>query len=131
MVDNRVITAREMAGTVLNAGPHHVTAVADGFAPSTTSVAVSGNDTHVVLITLTPEKKTGELEVLSDVAAEIYIDGEFRGNAPTSSPIVLAEGQHTVVFKRAGVTPYTKSVSVRAGEIRRVRVEPVEKGAGK
>jgi serine/threonine-protein kinase len=131
MVDNRVITAHEMAGTVLNVGPHRFTAVADGFAPSTTSVAVSGNDTHVVMITLATEKKTGELEVLSDIAAEIYIDGEFRGSAPTSSPIVLAEGQHTVVFKRAGVTPYTKSVSIHAGEIRRVKVEPVEKGAGK
>jgi tRNA A-37 threonylcarbamoyl transferase component Bud32 len=130
-VDNRVITTQEMGGTMLNAGTHFVTATADGFAPSTASVTVSGNDTHLVMIGLTPEKRTGELEVLSDIAAEIYIDGEFRGNAPTTAPIVLTEGQHTVVFKRAGVTPYVKSVSILAGETRRVKVEPATKATGK
>ena len=129
-VDNRVITAQERNGIMLNTGTHLVTATADGFAPSTASVTVSGNDTHLVMIGLTPEERTGELEVLSDIPAEIYVDGEFKGNAPTSTPIVLSEGQHTVVFKRAGFTPYVKSVNIKDGETKTVKVEGgvMEKG---
>jgi hypothetical protein len=130
MVDDRIITAKEMNGIMLSAGTHLVTATADGHKTSTANVSVLGNDTHLVMIGLTPEKKTGELEVLSDIAAEIYIDGEFRGNAPTTAPIVLAEGQHTVAFKRAGFTPYVKSVNIKYGETRTVKVEGgmMEKG---
>jgi serine/threonine protein kinase len=129
-VDNRVITAQERNGIMLSTGTHLVTATADGFAPSTASVTVSGNDTHLVMIGLTPEERTGELEVLSDIPAEIYVDGEFKGNAPTSTPIVLSEGQHTVVFKRAGFTPYVKSVNIKDGETKTVKVEGgvMEKG---
>ena len=130
-VDNRALTAQEMAGTVLAGGVHQFLATADGFAPSSTSVTVSGNDTHLVIIGLVKENKTGELDVLSDIAAELYIDGEFKGNAPTSSPLVLSEGEHTVVFKRPGFKPYEKTVTIRPGEIRQIKVESGTRSAGK
>jgi serine/threonine protein kinase len=130
-VDNKALSAKEMAGTVLTSGVHQVLATADGFAPSTTIVAVSGNDTHLVMIGLTKEKKTGELEVLSDITAEVYIDGEFKGNAPTASPIVLPEGEHSVMFKRPGFKPYQKTVLILSGELRQIKVESGSKSAGK
>jgi hypothetical protein len=130
-VDNRALTAKEMAGTVLPGGVHQFLATADGFAPSTTTVAVSGNDTHLVMIGLTKEKKTGWLEVLSDISAEVYIDGEFKGNAPAVSPIVLPEGEHSVMFKRPGFKPYEKTVIIQSGDIRQIKVESGSKSGGK
>jgi serine/threonine protein kinase len=123
LVDDKKLTPEEMAGMKLGAGIHTLLAMADGFAPSTTLVTVSGNDTHLVMIGLTPIEKTGELEVLSDLAAEMYIDGVYKGSAPTAAPIVLSEGQHTVVFKRMGYRPYVKMVSIRQGETKKIRVE--------
>jgi hypothetical protein len=123
LVDDKKLTPEEVAGVKLGAGIHTLLARADGFAPSTTLVNVSGNDTHLVMIGLTPAEKTGELEVLSDLAAEMYIDGVYKGNAPTAGPIVLSEGQHTVVFKRQGFKPYVKMVSIRQGETKKIKVE--------
>jgi serine/threonine protein kinase len=123
LVDDTKLTPEEMAGVKLVAGVHRILARADGFAPSTTLVAVSGNDTHLVMIGLSPVEKTGELEVLSDLAAEMYIDGVYRGSAPTAAPILLSEGQHTVVFKRLGYKPYVKMVSIRQGETKKIKVE--------
>ncbi|HUI92239.1 MAG TPA: serine/threonine-protein kinase [Chitinivibrionales bacterium] len=128
MVDDRLISAKEMNGIMLTAGTHLVTATADGYTPSTASVTVFGSDTHLVAISLTPDKKSGALEVVSDIAAEIYIDGEFKGNAPTGAPIVLSEGQHTVTFKRPGFTPYVKTVAIKTGETARVKVEGGKEG---
>jgi serine/threonine protein kinase len=128
-VDNRALTQQEMGGTLLAGGVHQFLASAEGFAPSTTSVAVSGNDTHLVMIGLTKEKKTGELDILSDISAELYIDGEFKGNAPTAGPIVLTEGDHVVTFKRPGFKPYEKTVTIKAGEPRQIKVESGSKSA--
>ena len=123
LVDDKKLTPQEMDGVRLGAGVHHFMAVADGFAPSTTIVSVSGNDTHLVMIGLIPAEKTGELEVLSDITAEMYIDGEYKGSAPFTAPIILSEGQHTVVFKRSGYRPYVKIVSIQQGEIKKIKVE--------
>jgi tRNA A-37 threonylcarbamoyl transferase component Bud32 len=121
-VDNKALSAQEMGGTMLAAGNHQILASADGFAPSTTLVAVAGSDTHLVMIGLTREKKTGELNVLSDITAELYIDGELRGTAPTASPLLLSEGEHSIVFKRPGFKPFEKTVTIQAGEIKQVRI---------
>jgi serine/threonine protein kinase len=128
-VDGRDLKARELsAGILLGRGVHRFSATADGYTPDTTTVAVLGNDTHYVMINLTvSEKKTGSLQVVSDVAAEIYIDGELKGNTPTTMPITLTEGQHTVVFRRPGFKPYEKTVMIRAGETQAIKVQSAPK----
>jgi len=122
-VDNKELSALEMGGTILAAGNHQILASADGFAPSTTLVVVAGSDTHMVMIGLTREKRTGELNILSDITAELYVDGELRGTAPTTSPLILSEGEHSILFKRPGFKPFEKTVTIQAGEIRQVKVE--------
>jgi predicted Ser/Thr protein kinase len=125
-IDNKdVMMPKERSeGVFLAKGVHQFSAAAEGFGPATTSIAVSGSDTQIVMIGLTPlEKKPGALQIFSDIAAEFYIDGEFKGNTPTSAPIALAEGEHTVVFKRPGFAPYRKTVQIKSGETREMKVE--------
>ena len=123
-VDGTALPQTQFKGVTLPAGVHQFLASADGYAASTTSVSISGNDTHQVMIDLTKEKKWGALEIVSDISAEIIVDGEFKGNTPTSVPLSLAEGEHTVVFNRAGFRPYEKKVIIVHGETKKIRVEP-------
>jgi tRNA A-37 threonylcarbamoyl transferase component Bud32 len=112
------------AGVALTGGVHNFTVFAEGFVSVSPSIIVAGNDTQTLTISLgAAEKKPGGLQVLSDISAEVYVDGEFRGNAPTQMPIVLAEGQHTLIFKRSGYKPYQNAVMIRSGEIREFKLE--------
>jgi serine/threonine protein kinase len=124
-VDDKDMTPREMSnGVLLGKGVHTFSAAAEGFVPTTSGIAITGNDTHHVLISLTPvDKKAGALQVLADITAEIYIDGAFKGNAPTTAPISLPEGPHTLVFKRPGFKPYETTIIIKAGETREVKVQ--------
>jgi tRNA A-37 threonylcarbamoyl transferase component Bud32 len=116
--------AQRSAGVTLTGGVHKFAVFAEGFVSATPSVTVAGNDTQALTIDLgAAEKKPGGLQVLSDISAEVYVDGEFRGNAPTQMPIVLSEGQHTLIFKRSGYKPYQNTVTIRAGEIRDFKLE--------
>jgi hypothetical protein len=111
---------------------HRFSAAADRYAADTVSIAVMGSDTHVVKINLArTEKKTGTLQIVSDIAAEIYVDGDMKGNTPSTSLIALPEGQHLLVFKRAGFKPYEKTIMIRAGETHAVKVESGSKTPGK
>jgi tRNA A-37 threonylcarbamoyl transferase component Bud32 len=115
---------QKTAGVALASGVHNFTVFAEGFVSATPSITVAGNDTQTLTISLgAAEKKPGGLQVLSDISAEVYVDGEFRGNAPTQMPIVLAEGQHTLIFKRSGYKPYQNAVMIRSGEIREFKLE--------
>jgi serine/threonine protein kinase len=118
-------------GVWLSKGVHQFTAHADGL-PSATGIAtVAGNDTHFVVLNLmAPAKKPGALQIFSNIAAEIYIDGESKGSTPTTSPISLTEGDHIVVFKRPGFAQFQKVVTIKSGETKEIRVEPQAKKAG-
>ena len=118
-------------GAWLAKGVHQFTGSANGLTPAMAIVTVAGNDTHFVMLNLmVPAKKPGALQIYSDIAAEIYVDGEMKGNTPTSAPIALAEGDHIVLFKRPGFAPYQKIVTIKSGETKEMRVEPQPKKAG-
>jgi serine/threonine protein kinase len=125
-VDDKDMTVQEMSnGVLLGKGVHTFSGAAEGFVPSMSGLSIMGNDTHHVLISLTPvDKKAGALQVLADITAEIFIDGVFKGNAPTTTPISLPEGPHSLVFKRPGFKPYEMNIVIKSGETREVKVLP-------
>lgn len=49
-------------------------------------------------------------------AAEVYIDGERAGVAPTTSPLVVAPGRHDVEVRAAGFAPYRHSLTLSSGD---------------
>ncbi len=126
IIDGRDTMTQEQRknGITLANGKHRIAALASGFATTTASITVAGNDTQTATLVLAPmEKKIGALQIFSNIAAEVYIDGEFKGNVPIASPIALTEGQHAVVFKRLGYKPYQKIVAIRSGETREIKLE--------
>lgn len=49
-------------------------------------------------------------------AADIFIDGQRAGTAPTERPVVVAPGRHTVELRAAGFRPFSQTVTVSSGE---------------
>jgi S1-C subfamily serine protease len=60
------------------------------------------------------ETKKGRLQVASSVAdADVYIDGKFVGNAPSTVP--LSPGDHTVEVKASKFADWKRTISVTDG----------------
>lgn len=61
-----------------------------------------------------PETKKGKLQVASSAPdAEVYIDGKFVGNAPSTVP--LSAGDHTVEVKAAKFSDWKRTIRVTDG----------------
>jgi serine/threonine protein kinase len=123
-VDGEKTSALEMAeGRRLITGLHQIDAAAKGFEPVSKSVIVEKEAVQIVTIDLTTEKPgMSSVHVHSYPWAEIFIDGEFKGNSPTAKPIALTEGTHTIVLKRAGFKTHKETISVKKGELKRIKV---------
>jgi hypothetical protein len=62
----------------------------------------------------TPHPGNGRLQIASSVGdAEVYIDGKFVGNAPSTVP--LSAGDHTVEVKAAKFSEWKRTISVTDG----------------
>jgi hypothetical protein len=49
-------------------------------------------------------------------AADIIVDGQRAGTAPTERPVVMAPGRHTVELRAEGFRPFSQTVTVSSGE---------------
>lgn len=60
----------------------------------------------------------GRLEVQLGGAssAEVYIDNERAGHAPTTEPLIVAPGRHSVEVRAPGFQPYRQSIALSSGE---------------
>jgi hypothetical protein len=62
-------------------------------------------------------QQTGSLIVETDVKdAEISVDGRARGTTPAPGPIRLDPGPHQLVVEKAGLPPYTRRMTIEAGQ---------------
>jgi S1-C subfamily serine protease len=81
--------------------------------------ALSGQDILSVVQRFFPQQEPersqrGRLQVVSSVPdAEVYIDGKFVGNAPSTVP--LSAGDHTVEVKASKFADWKRTVSVTDG----------------
>jgi S1-C subfamily serine protease len=81
--------------------------------------ALSAQDILAVVQRFFPQQQPvqsekGRLQVVSTVPdAEVYIDGKFVGNAPSTVP--LAAGEHTVEVKASKCADWKRTVSVTDG----------------
>jgi serine/threonine protein kinase len=123
-VDGEKISALEMVeGRRLITGLHQIDAAAKGFEPVSKSVTVEKEAVQIITIDLTTEiPGMSSVHVHSYPWAEIFIDGEFKGNSPTAKPIALTEGTHTIVLQRAGFKTHKETVAIKKGELKRIKV---------
>lgn len=58
----------------------------------------------------------GEVIVVGAAGAEVWIDGERKGNLPLAGPIVLPEGSHRLIVRENREGPCDKEILVRGGQ---------------
>src|SRR5581483_4996899 len=68
---------------------------------SMSSTAASAEATGTVSVTTNPD------------GADVYVDGEFRGNAPAT--LKLKPGKHTIAVKMSGYKDWTREITTDAG----------------
>lgn len=96
----------------------------DGYARSFSDVDSLPSLTHTVI---DPAKAaaaatTGAINVsASPTGAEVYIDGTYAGNAPSTFSDLTA-GTYTLLFQKDGYEPVTKTINVTAGSTVHVSV---------
>jgi hypothetical protein len=79
------------------------------------------------MATPVPSASTGKLSINSTPdGADIEIDGNFVGNAP--SDVQVAEGEHTIAVKKSGFKDWERKMKVSAGSSVRLNAE-LEKAA--
>ena len=89
-------------GAELRSARDKTNAPAKASAPEPPNIAV--NHASRLLIASTPD------------GADIEIDGSFVGNTP--SMIEISRGEHQVIIKKSGYTPWTRKLKVTGGDIK-------------
>jgi hypothetical protein len=111
------------AGLHKEAGQHTVAASVDGYEGFLTTLSIEPNQTQTVMIALKHlDKPTGSLHVFSYPWADLYLDSAYHGTTPMPKPVVLAEGEHTLILKHAGYAPYVEMISIKKGELARLKI---------
>ncbi len=67
--------------------------------------------------------RTGWLTVRSDPWAEIFIDGVYKADTPTGSPLKLQRGAHTLECKNPKYETYTETLQIIPGELSRRNIQ--------
>lgn len=101
-------------------GAHTILATMPGYAPAQTSVSVSAGETKTVNLVLNPEQAT--LRIFSSPAgASIYVNGQYRGVAPSSGlTLSLSPGTYTVMARLTGYEDTSMTVTLNPGESRSI-----------
>jgi serine/threonine protein kinase len=125
LVDGDFVNTGILAnGEPIAAGLHRIEVRADGYESFSGSVTIAGKTTQIMPVTLRQSAKAdGMVHIYSYPWSEIYIDGVFEGTAPTPRPLVLAEGEHSLILHREGFKPYSGSVRVTGREVTRVQIQ--------
>ncbi len=103
--------------TSVTAGTSHEIRVSmSGYQSVTRSVFVNSGETAYVSVSLSPNPaQTGSLYVSSSPSgADIYVDGGYIGETPSTVPN-LAPGTHSVRLHKAKYNEYVGTVTVSAG----------------
>lgn len=124
-IDGEKISDREMGhGKRLKPGTHTIVAIAEGYEQFSKILPLEKGDVQIVSVNMVPlAKQPGSLHIYCSPWAEVFVDGAFNGNAPTSKPIFLAAGQHTITLKRDGYKTYEEVISLSNGELKRMKVK--------
>ena len=103
----------------LPSGQHELTLVDDGSGINTTRIVqVETKKTSVIKVAM----PTGALAVVATPRAEVWVDGNKRGDTPIGS-LTLPAGAHDIVLRHAELGDRRRAVVVTAGELVRLSVD--------
>ncbi len=99
------------------AGGHLVQAFLSGYEPYVTITNVPAGGSITVEATLKPLSEVGSLQIKSSPgAADVYVDGIFRGSTATTVGN-LAAGSHFALLKRVGYQDWSGLVNVQPKQV--------------
>jgi hypothetical protein len=101
-------------------GQHTVLATMPGYSAAQQSFTVAPGETKTVNLALNPEQAT--LKVYSSPAgASIYVNGQYRGVAPSAGlTLTLTPGTYTVEARLSGYQDASTTVTLNPGESRSI-----------
>lgn len=112
------------AGKVLTTGSHTVTADAPEYEPYSNTISIETDQEAVLSLTLkVAQKGNGQAHIFSYPWANLFVDGELKGTTPTAVPIPLSEGTHDLSLQREGYETYTDQITVKTGDVLRLKVD--------
>lgn len=122
-IDGEVV--RDTKRIRLRAGPHEVSASADGHHPTVRTVVVNPTRHERIRLVLDPqpppEPPTGQLRVICDLAdVSVTANGQKIGVTPLDAPFDLPVGAHRIRFARPGFESTTSRTTVAHGETKNI-----------
>jgi hypothetical protein len=106
----------------VTAGPHTVTASADGYRPAEKQVVAADGDSKFFELELVP--LPAKLAIKTEGGARIAIDGR-----PASGPLLeVPAGKHLVTITRSGREPFARELAVARGQELTVEADLVATG---
>jgi hypothetical protein len=101
--------------TGITPGYHTVQVTLPGYQSYSSSVNLKSGQTVNVNANLNPSTSTGWLQATSSPrGADLYIDGSYRGETPTTIGNLWV-GNHNVVLRLAGYQQWSGTVNIQAG----------------
>lgn len=110
-------------------GQHTVLATMPGYSAAQQSFTVAPGETKTINLVLNPEQAT--LKVFSSPAgASIYVNGQYRGVAPSAGlTLTLAPGTYSVEARLSGYQDASMTVTLNPGETRTITLTLVPRKA--
>lgn len=110
-------------------GQHTVLATMPGYSAAQQSFTVAPGETKTINLVLNPEQAT--LKVYSSPAgASIYVNGQYRGVAPSAGlTLTLTPGTYTVEARLSGYQSSSTTVTLNPGETRTITLTLVPRKA--
>ncbi len=110
----------------LEPGRHEVVVQADGYFAEKRKVVVPKGG--LVALDVHLRGKPALLDVKGEEGAEIFVDGQSRGEAPLTRPLPLEAGRYLVAVVRNGHKPHEQLLDVKRGESKVLTVDLPQTG---
>jgi len=115
IIDGRTRTFSSSLGPLeLPRGAHEVVCRRDGYKEYRETVHIKKGELSRRNIIL--QRITGRLQFKTINGARVFIDGEFKGTTPLSSPLVVPAGKHEVELKKPGYQTWSSIVYIPENE---------------
>ncbi|MCH9682847.1 MAG: PEGA domain-containing protein [Deltaproteobacteria bacterium] len=102
-------------------GEHQLRVRAPGYHDTLRTVAIPEGATVPIEVPLTERPAT--LQIVGPERAELFIDGNRRGQLPAPAAIALSPGNHQVAVARAGRVPFVRDLDLARGAAVELDVE--------
>ncbi|HKQ67765.1 MAG TPA: tetratricopeptide repeat protein [Polyangiaceae bacterium] len=121
---------------VLDAGAHHLVALAPGFEAAHVPAEIPAQGTATMRLRLEPQAAPAQIAIACPwEGVAVSIDGALRGLTPALGSSVTTSGGHRIRFERDGYLPDEHNVDLAAGVSRsvscRLAVDPNDRTHGR